>query len=56
MMGAPGASLESTDVVHARRSSIRDLKCIECNTGPENRAALAASGVNDSGYCGLLQP
>ena len=48
-MGAPGASLESTGGVHVRRSLIRDLKCIECNTGPENRAALAASGVNDSG-------
>jgi hypothetical protein len=48
-MGAPGAPLEPIGVVHVRRSLTRNLKCIECNTGPENRDALAASGVNDFG-------
>ena len=49
MMGATGTARGSTSGVQERRSSIRDLKCIECNTGPENWANLAAAGVNGSG-------
>ena len=56
MMGAPEFARESTGAEHVRRSSIRELKSIECKTGPENPASLAATGVNNSGYRGLLQP
>jgi hypothetical protein len=56
MIDAPGTTLGSTELVQVRKSSIRDLKFIECTTGPKNLAALAATGVNDSGYRGVLQP
>jgi hypothetical protein len=56
MIDAPGATRGSTEFVQVRRSSIRGLKFIECTTGPKNPAALAATGVNDSGYRGVLQP
>jgi hypothetical protein len=56
MMGVPGAVRELVVVVHVSSSSIRDLKSIEWKTGPENPAALAVTGVNDSGNRGLLQP
>jgi hypothetical protein len=54
--GAGGGASGPAGAVHESKSSILDAKCIECNTGPEKWAALAAAGANDSGKCGLLFP